>query len=388
MVNKKTTDKDVKKVSTAVAENTAKKNSKTTNKETMTKAKKPAAKKVSESVAKDAAVVKTTRKVTSASKKATVKTGSVPMKENTDVVASVLETKAQNEAKKVAKTIKVKTAVVNSGASVGKNNGVEAAAVRSKRGALKENVQKAEAKKFMDLKENTLSEQEVCTGKCCFLSGIKTFFAAWLDGYRKIFQYNGRTNRYDFWAFMLVNFVLFLFITIPYQLANFVALANEQYLPTAVEFVYWGLFFVIMLACISLYVRRLHDAGYNSWEGFFRPMTYSILGIIALIIVGQISVPADDIATTSDWRSSALGWGLIVLLLINLYYLCKTFIAAAFMEEDAVNAYGEPKLLKDCSKKKVVRYATLYLILSIFYTVFLIIHFYYSLMLLTGGSMY
>lgn len=379
MVNKKTSDNDVKKISTAENTKTAKKSSKTV------KATKPEIKKATEKKVVPATVKKTS-KATSAVKTTKKVSENVPSVENHDVVASVLEVKAKNEAKKAAKTVKVKAAVVNSGASAGENKGENAAQLRNKRGALKENVQKAEAKKFMSLKEETALEPESCCNKCCCFSGLKTFFVAWLDGYRKIFNYKSRTNRYDFWAFMLLNLVIVTLISLPYHLADIAAYASGQKLPLIIDCLYWGFSFFIMLAYLALYVRRLHDAGYDAWKGFFRPMTYSILGIVVLAIVGHLFLSPDD----NNGVAALLGGSIVILLLVNLYYLCKTFIASGFMEEEAEeNAYGAAKLLKACGKRKFLRYATLYLIISIFYMILILsVQYYFSIMLLSGAGIY
>ncbi len=381
MVSKKTSDNDVKKVSTATTSDTAKKSSRTSKKiVTATTASKAADKKAVSAATHEAAAVKSVKKVTPAPKKAAVKTNNVPVKENKVAVSPA------SEVKKTTKTVKAKATVVNSGISAGKNSGEKAAMLRNKRGALKENVQKAEAKKFMDMKDNTVLEQEACGGQCCFISGAKTFFRAWVDGYRKMFNYKSRTNRYDFWAFMLLNFVLVSLITFPYQLMDIFALTSRWTLPPVINYAYLGFSLIVTLAYLSLFVRRLHDAGYNGWKGFFGPMTYSILGIVALIIVGHLVFQEDKI---SEQRADLFELGLMVLLLINLYYIFKTFIAASFMEEDAENAYGLPKLLSDCDKKKVLRYAALYVVVSVLYmAVILGLHFYYFTMLYVNGGIY
>ena len=70
---------------------------------------------------------------------------------------------------------------------------------------------------------------------------------AWLNGYK----FSGRTGRYDFWAFMFVNLIIFLMC---FSVAGYFQLNR-----------FFWYAFLLILACplFSISVRRLHDANYS-----------------------------------------------------------------------------------------------------------------------------
>ncbi len=366
MVTKKTSKEDVKKVSTPAAADEKKQPAKKTG---SAAEKKTSAAALKKSTAKKAA-----------------KADYTPIAANKDVAASVLDIKAKNEAKKAAKQSKSKAAGTAQKDAVVEEKGGKAVSTRSKRDAVKENAQKAEAKKFMALKE---SEPEKECLKCCCFSGLKNMFAAWFDAYKKILDYKTRSSRYDFWAYMLINLFISLLIAIPYQSAKYEAIFNGGEVSVVFQSLYWTVSVVMLLASLALFVRRLHDMGESGWKGFFRPMTFSALGLIALTVVGNALFP--DNVTTEDVESlsaSLLGIGILVLLLINFYYLCKTTIAVAFMEgEQAENAYGLPLFADDCTKAKILRYASLYTVIFLIYmAAMLVVIYYLSMAMLLGGQ--
>lgn len=353
MVTKKTSKEDVKKVSEPVEAEKA--------------VVKPAAKRT---VAAKTTAAKTPAKKTAA-KKAAKKVDYTPITANKDVVDAVMEIKAKNGTKK---TVKAKPAVAQNTkkdavAAETIEKGAKAVSAKNKRNALKENAQKAEAKKFMALKEENAAES-CCAVSCC-LCGLKNVFAAWLDAYKNIFTYKARTNRCDFWAFMLINFILMLFVIVPYEYSNYNALMYGVPVAPAKVYAYWAFSGIELLVYLALYVRRLHDTGANGWKGFFGPMTYSALGLIVLAVAGNYVLPDNQsVSENADIASSLLGLGVLILLLINLFYLIKTFIAVGFMEEErAENAYGTPKFVDDCCKGKILRYASWYTLLAIIYII-------------------
>ena len=344
MVTKKTSNEDVKKVSTSV------------------KAKKTVKPAVKKPEAEKATAAKVSVKKVAAKK---AKTDHMPATANKDVVDTVLEIKAKNETKKAAKS---KTAtVLNETISEVAEKGAKATFTKTKRDAVKENAQKAEAKKFMAMKEENVAQSN---GSCCFcLCGLKNAFAAWLDAYKKIFTYKSRTNRCDFWAFMLINFLVMLCVIIPYEYSNYSTLLYGTSITPAKIYAYWAFSIIELFVYLALYVRRLHDTGIGGWKGFFAPMTYSALGLVVLAFAGNYVIPMDQpVSKNASMIASLLGIAVIILLLINLFYLIKTFIAAGFMEEDrAENAYGAPKFMDDCCKGKILCYATWYALLMVIY---------------------
>lgn len=362
MVTKKTSIDEIKQVSTSAPKAAVKKPqavvkaAKTTEKNTPAKSLEPK------------------KAVKSATVKKAVKAAPAP--------ASVLEIKAKNEAKKSAKPAKVKAAAVAQKSAAIEAKGEKAFSTKSKRDAVKESAQKAEAKKFKALKEQSEPVKK-CRGCCCCL-GLKTMLGAWVKAYRKIFDYKTRSSRYDFWAYALINLIVSLFVTVPYRNALF----SGDELSVTMQVVYWTLCIIMMFASLALVVRRLHDMGKSGWKGFFAPLTYTALGLVVLTAVGNFIIPDDANPEQLETLSaSLLGIGVLVLLLVNFYYLCKTFIAASFMEgEPAENAYGLPIFADDCTRAKILRYASLYVVIFTIYMVILLTALYYlSMVMLMGG---
>lgn len=369
MVTKKTSLDETKQVSTAAQKPAVKKI------QPAVKAVKLKEKKTSVKVVEPKKAVKATPA------KKTVKTVSAPVSANQDVVASVLEIKAKNEAKKVAKPVKTKAATAQKSAAV-EAKGEKAVSTKNKRDDVKASAQKAEANKFKALKEKNEPTKE-CKVCCCCL-GFKTMLGAWGSAYRKIFDYKTRSSRYDFWAFSLVNLIVSLFITVPYRKAVFEGVEMS----VSMQIAYWALFLVMTFAFLALVVRRLHDMGKSGWKGFFAPLTYSSLGLVALTAIASFIIPDDanpqELTSITD---TVLGIAALILLLVNFYYLCKIFIAASFMEgEPAENAYGLPIFADDCTKAKVLRYASLYMVIFMIYMVLVLTALYYlSIVMLMGG---
>ena len=82
--------------------------------------------------------------------------------------------------------------------------------------------------------------------------------SGWLDGYKKMFCYQGRARRRDFAVYMLVQFVLFL--ALMFVCASLgKALGNSNH-PLAVALA--GVFGLLwFLGTLAYNVRRFHDAG-------------------------------------------------------------------------------------------------------------------------------
>lgn len=320
-----------------------------------------------------------------------VKNGATPITENKDIVSSVLEIKAQNEAKKTSKTVSDKKETKQKSAPFAKGNKVSSAKV--KKDAVKEKVQQAEAKKFVALKEEKaleVSDKKACPC-CCVLSGFAQAFKAWGRGYKNIFNYKGRTSRYDYWAFMLINLILSLFVILPFQAYNINTLVTHTTMAPNIVYAYWGFLLVEILVYFSLTIRRLHDTGASGWKGFFRPMTYTILGVVVLAVIAGTFFQQDTVPPQENSVSeNLLAMGVFLLLLMNFYYVIKIFIAAGFMEEEKnENAYGVPTFIDDCCRAKILRFSSLYLLIFFIYlAVMMTIQYYLAFSLLMNGAMF
>lgn len=102
---------------------------------------------------------------------------------------------------------------------------------------------------------------------------MKAFTKAWVQS----FNYTGRSNRGDYWWFVLANFIILFILLI---------------LGKAIDFLYY-VYFLYSLASIvpalPLVIRRLRDAG-KAWLWIFISLVPIIGGIWLIILLCQPSV--------------------------------------------------------------------------------------------------
>jgi uncharacterized membrane protein YhaH (DUF805 family) len=272
---------------------------------------------------------------------ADVKTEIKPSSENVNYnpVDEVLQIKAKNDEKAKVKTkAKVVKETTKKEDTLPKK--INTITKTNKRDEVKENALKAEAKKFKQLKEEAQKEE------CSRLSAFSSF----VDAYKKIFTYKGRASRYDYWSFMLLNLVFCLVFF--FTLVAF----SKQLSTLALGSVFIVFVLVQMFVYLSLIVRRLHDTGNNAWKGFFAPMSYTALTYLLVSIAIKLLEEGNMILLLC---LSILNF---ILALVNSYYLIKTYIVASFIEEDKnANEFG---LYKGSDVNKVIRFASLYFILT------------------------
>lgn len=367
MVSKKTQTSEAKKANTvdiAKAEAVAEKKPvavKTATKKSV--ATKPVAEK--KKVATKTAAKKTTTPKAVVSK---VVESPVLQKENVDNMATVLAVKAENENKKAVKVAKKEAKASTKKVAVKSEKveelGKKATPVRAKREAVKENVQKAQTQKFVEQKQ----EAKTC---CCCCKG-KDFFASWAKAYKNMFKYNSRTSRYENWAFMLLNSIVssVLFFVAIYTLTPALIEGNVS------GFKAFYAWFVLLFLVVQLFVytalvaRRLHDAGFSAWKGFFRPLLYSTLAMIVLTALSDKYLNLGGVLTAENYLSThftnlALSVSTLVAILTWVYYSLKTLLVSFFYEEDKSDTtYGVAMYCDKCYKAMGIRYMVLYFIYS------------------------
>ncbi|NUF27168.1 Uncharacterized membrane protein YhaH, DUF805 family [Gilliamella bombicola] len=101
---------------------------------------------------------------------------------------------------------------------------------------------------------------------------------SWLDGYKKIFCYKGRSTRSEFGFFLLIQFiVMYLSFSLLFNLDNI--------LPSALLGLCVMLIFITtFLATLSYNVRRLHDIGQSGLWCFVYLLCSGAIIIACLII--------------------------------------------------------------------------------------------------------
>lgn len=303
-----------------------------------------------------AAKKKNAPKANAAKSVASEKKKIVPETQNVNVVEEVLNVKSRNNAKKTEKASLTVSAQDSKDAmaKAPKNaeKGSKPALANAKRASVKENAKIAKAKKFAEMKEHPsedIANEDSCAQNCCCGA-----WCSWVNAYKNMFNFKGRTSRFEFWSFMLIN--LFMFLIVGTALAfipnTLVYLVLSLILCVAEFFVY-----------LSAFTRRLHDAGYSAWKGFFRPLVFSWL-IAFLLWLGIIFYQDAYPENINIYRSI---YALVVLAtLCYIYYTIKVFIAAGFFEEEhSANIYGAASFIDDAHKNRSLMYASLY-ILSMF----------------------
>ena len=280
----------------------------------------------------------------------------VPETQNVNVVEEVLNVKSRNNAKKTEKsslTVSAKDSE-DAMAKAPKNaeKGNKPALANAKRASVKENAKIAKVKKFAEMKEHPsedIADVDACAQNCCCGA-----WHSWVNAYKNIFNFKGRASRFEFWSFMLINLFIFM-----------IAGAILAFIPNTVIYLVLSLILCVaeIIVYLSAFTRRLHDAGYSAWKGFFRPLVFSWLAT-TLIWFGAVLL--QDAYPDSTTMFITLYGFVILTMLMYIYYTIKIFIAAGFFEEEHnANIYGAASFIDDAHKNKSLIYASLY-ILSMF----------------------
>lgn len=271
----------------------------------------------------------------------------IPVKENVNPVEKVLEIKAHNEEIKAQK--KAKRAPVKAKAVKVDNKALVSRPVEAK---------KVVSKPVVDSLEKKNVKHPV------------GMWAIWWDTIKKTFDYKGRTSRYEYWAFMLINLpmIFVLMLLVP---SLFVALTGSENLGVVLVIT----FLVIeLLVLSSLCVRRIHDAGYSAWNGYFRQLIITSLVWVVLLAVLNVMFP---FATNMTVLNIAFGISALlffILLFIWIFYFTKIGVVSAYYEsEKRDNKYGELAFYEDYYKAKGLKYTVLFLTICYFFYVLIYI---------------
>lgn len=271
----------------------------------------------------------TAKKVSAASQKATatkVLDKQVPVKANIDPMEKVMAIKAKNDEKKASKVAKKD-----------KNNKTTA---------------------VVEPKEEK---------KCCLCSGCKNgMIAAWGRAYNNLFNFKGRTSRFEFWSFNLLNFIF------AGALVCALLVLIGELGPTYLYMSAFGVLALFILVSFFVYlaisVRRLHDTGNTAWKGFYRPTIFSFL--LTVVLSGFALVLGQDtnalLANTSALTVTCLSLFVLAFfasLFALIYYSTKILLFTGFFEEDGDNEFGAALYNDKCYKFKAFKYAILYYIL-------------------------
>jgi uncharacterized membrane protein YhaH (DUF805 family) len=131
---------------------------------------------------------------------------------------------------------------------------------------------------------------------------MNTFIHASLAGFKRCFDFNGRSSRSDFWYFMLLFILLYTvvavvdqtFVTAKVDIRN---LPLGSYIPMGMVDPNVGLLVllyrpVMALPTIAVSVRRLHDVGKSGWWSVL--WVLPIPGIGWLYLIPLLCKPSRD----------------------------------------------------------------------------------------------
>lgn len=111
-------------------------------------------------------------------------------------------------------------------------------------------------------------------------------FNSWINGYKQIFCYSGRSTRSEFGFFLLIQFVFMIAISV--IIANLFG--------SSANFLAILIVLLNFLTTLSYNVRRLHDGNFTGWFCLFYLVFAPILIIASLAIpptVGENKYGAD-----------------------------------------------------------------------------------------------
>ena len=329
--------------------------------------KKPAPKKVSsKAIAPKKAVVKS--EIKNVEEKLIDK--QVPVKEDVNPIEQVLAIKSRNEEKKAnTKAAKTLRKPVKKNSAPAEEKGNKVSGHREKVLEVKNTAQKVASRKLAD--ENAaVSAKETTCCSCC-KNGA---WAAWTRVYKNIFNYKGRTSRYEFWSFMLIN--LFFALIFGYGVSLLFSLFTSLEIGT----LYLAVFLAVsFLAILSLSVRRIHDIGYSAWNGFYKQLTFSFIAfLITIILTGFVAASQNQTGGENWWGIVSVDACLLLLaasFLVISYYSTKIGIAVTYFEGKATdNAYGKVLYTDENYKMLSLRYASIFCVtVSVLYTISFII---------------
>lgn len=170
---------------------------------------------------------------------------------------------------------------------------------------------------------------------------------AWFNGWRQTFNLKGRSSRFEFWAFLLLNAIMMVVIQL-----KCTYIMSERYLLSAhaegysldvisrnITFAETGFYltvFIPLFPIVSLVVRRMHDLGKIAWANYFEPLFMSVV-VMSLLLFALLELNNTDYAYTALCLSVCF----ITLVYGAGFYGLKILIMTMFYRGDAgANEFG------------------------------------------------
>ncbi len=177
------------------------------------------------------------------------------------------------------------------------------------------------------------------------------FFHIFVEGWKNIFCYKGRSSRVELWSFMLINTVISVILQLHLGYTtlspNYLILANDagigiDEISRNIMYANYAFYLSIilpMIPMISMFVRRMHDLNRLAWKGYLEQVVMGMI-VLSLLIIG-----IDELAGTKfEYTILAMAVCFVTILYSVLYYGLKFLIVTLFYKgEDKKNEFGEPK---------------------------------------------
>ena len=129
------------------------------------------------------------------------------------------------------------------------------------------------------------------------MNSLLQFFDAYLAGWKKALEINGRTTRQSFWAFIGQMILVYILFAAAILVISFIAQQIKilSFVSALLSAVYLLFSFAHIVPCFTIQIRRTRDATGNAWLwllGFI-----PLLGSITLLII--FLSPSDGLMSLS-----------------------------------------------------------------------------------------
>lgn len=168
----------------------------------------------------------------------------------------------------------------------------------------------------------------------------KNMLTSYFNAFRNFAIFEGRTNRFDYWSFILINLFLTLSLSSLPQLGGAYAILS-------------------ILPALAITVRRLHDVNKSGW--LILPL-YLISGIGIISALSFFSNPLNFIiGISSSTFLQAFYWFLFVAFIAWAIYI---FVLTCYASKED-NKYGQPEEVAEEEEKKAKSFIYTYIVTAL-----------------------
>ena len=147
-------------------------------------------------------------------------------------------------------------------------------------------------------------------------TAANNIFAAFTKGIRNYFKFSGRTCRYDYWGYTVVQALIYLLCNVA-----------ESIIPQL-----WTLYMVVslllLIPAIAIFARRLHDVNKSFIKWFVIPFIIFLVGGLVVVPITSVSIH--------------LGFIFFVFAVAGLVWVILLFVDTCRKGNAESNKYGEP----------------------------------------------